>query len=280
MACIVKAWERYTQGDTGAARAALEHLQTAPELQPVFRYNPRVRFECLNLLALLHKHAATGKAEPAYRQGEAAAALRALNGALEAAYEADSIDAAQHVAANIGWCMWLFWQQRLIDPEREQAINAVQLQAMRWLGLSEWICDRFGYGSGSAWNLIFMLRIARGNCSPQRSRSLASFRAQQRWRCPKWCWPCAPCTPRYRQPRASAAGPRRRPWRWRSRRPAIPPSHPCSRPIYCWRPPGSCCTNKAPARRPPTRSLVCRRNCPPCAAASAAFQQRIAELAD
>ncbi|MCD5362401.1 hypothetical protein [Chromobacterium aquaticum] len=179
MACIVKAWERYTQGDTGAARAALEHLQTAPELQPVFRYNPRVRFECLNLLALLHKHAATSKAEPAYRQDEAAAALQALNGALEAAYEADSIDAAQHVAANIGWCMWLFWQQRLIDPEREQAINAVQLQAMRWLGLSEWICDRFGYGSGSAWNLIFMLRIARGNCSPQRSRSLASFRAQQ-----------------------------------------------------------------------------------------------------
>lgn len=179
MVCIVRAWERYTHGDAEAAQTMLEHLQTSPELQPVFRYNPRVRFECLNLMALLHKHAATSGAGIARQQDQAGAALQALSGALEAAYEADSIDAAQHVAANIGWCLWLFWQQGLIDPERKQQVSAVQLQAMRWLGLSEWICDRFGYGSGSAWNLIFILRIARGNCPPPRSRSLAAFRAQQ-----------------------------------------------------------------------------------------------------
>ena len=38
------------------------------------------------------------------------------------------------------------------------------MQALRWIGLSEWICDRFGVGGGSAWNTIFLLRIVRGRC--------------------------------------------------------------------------------------------------------------------
>ncbi|UGA38585.1 hypothetical protein JOS77_01840 [Chromobacterium haemolyticum] len=86
MACIVRAWERYTHGDAEAAQTMLEHLQTSPELQPVFRYNPRVRFECLNLMALLHKHAATSGAGIARQQarpgrrGSASAERRAGGG--------------------------------------------------------------------------------------------------------------------------------------------------------------------------------------------------------
>ncbi|AUH50343.1 hypothetical protein CXB49_05730 [Chromobacterium sp. ATCC 53434] len=175
MARIAEAWDCYARGEAPAAEACLAQLHASPELQPVFRYNPRVRFECLNLSALLHKQAALGDGSPKRAQ----AALQALAGALEAAYEADSIDSAQHVAANIGWCLWLFWQQRLIDGERAQATETMQRQAIRWLGLSEWICDRFGGGNGSAWNTVFLLRIARGNCSTALHPTLRGFRAQR-----------------------------------------------------------------------------------------------------
>ena len=92
----------------------------------------------------------------------------------------------QHAAANIGWSLWLFWQYGLVDGERTMAAGDVQRQSMRWLGLSEWICDRFGVGGGSAWNTIFLLRVARGHAgagahedAAPMSASLAAFRAQQ-----------------------------------------------------------------------------------------------------
>jgi len=87
--------------------------------------------------------------------------------------------AAQHVAANLGLCLWLFWNHALIDPARAWPAGQVQRQAVRWLGLSEWICDRFGVGGGSAWNIIFLLRIARGNCKQDGGGALAAFRAQR-----------------------------------------------------------------------------------------------------
>lgn len=185
MAHLVRAWERYTRGDAAAARAELDRLEADPNLLPVVRYNPRVRFETLNLAALLHKSAAMrapppSSARTAAQAAQAAhAALEAFSGALQAAYEADSVDAVQHAAANIGWCLWLFWQQRLIDAPRALAPGDVQRQAMRWLGLSEWICDRFGVGGGSAWNAIFLLRIARGNCEPADGDGIAAFRARR-----------------------------------------------------------------------------------------------------
>ncbi len=185
MAHVVRAWERYARGDAGAARAELDRLDADPNLRPVVRYNPRVRFETLNLAALLHKSAAMRTLPaPAERPAPPAmqaahAALEAFSGALQAAYEADSVDAVQHAAANIGWCLWLFWQHRLIDEMRAQPPGDVQRQAMRWLGLSEWICDRFGVGGGSAWNATFLLRIARGNCEPNEGSSIAAFRAQR-----------------------------------------------------------------------------------------------------
>ncbi|SUX54205.1 hypothetical protein [Chromobacterium vaccinii] len=173
MACIARAWDHYARGEPDGAEACLAQLRNPGELQPVYRYNPRVRFECLNLGALLHKQAAISGQAPE----RAEAALRDLAGALEAAYEADSIDAAQHVAANLGWCLWLFWKQALVDPQRALPVADMQRLAIRWLGLSEWICDRFGVGNGSAWNVVFLLRIARGDCQRTKRPALAGFQA-------------------------------------------------------------------------------------------------------
>ena len=135
MACIVKAWERYTQGDTGAARAALEHLQTAPELQPVFRYNPRVRFECLNLLALLHKRryrqSRTGLPSGRGRRRAAGVERRAGSGLRGGLHRRRPTRRRQYRLVHVA-----VLATAADRPEREQAINAVQLQAMRWLGLS------------------------------------------------------------------------------------------------------------------------------------------------
>lgn len=184
MARVVRAWEHYAGNRFDAARAELDSLEAEPALQPVVRYNPRVRFETLNLGALINKAVAIRdmSAQPRVARQAAESAVAGFSGALQAAYEADSVDAAQHVAANIGLCLWLFWNHQLVDPAREWPAAQVQRQAVRWLGLSEWICDRFGVGGGSAWNIIFLLRIARGNCVPPTGAagpSIAAFRAQQ-----------------------------------------------------------------------------------------------------
>jgi len=186
MAHVVRAWEHYARGELDAAQRELARLSGDAELRPVVRYNPRIRFETLNLEALVHKSIAlrpdgpqAAQASAVQRQDAARAALDAFAGALQAAYEADSVDAVQHAAANIGWSLWLFWQYRLVDMAREMAPGDVQRQAMRWLGLSEWICDRFGVGGGSAWNTIFLLRVARGNVSARPAAALAAFRASQ-----------------------------------------------------------------------------------------------------
>lgn len=186
MAHVVRAWEHYARGELDAAQRELARLSGDAELRPVVRYNPRIRFETLNLEALIHKSIAlrpdgpdAAQVGPVQRQDAARLALDAFAGALQAAYEADSVDAVQHAAANIGWSLWLFWQYRLVDVAREMAPEDVQRQAMRWLGLSEWICDRFGVGGGSAWNTIFLLRVARGSVSAGPAASLAVFRARQ-----------------------------------------------------------------------------------------------------
>jgi len=179
MSFIARGWDFYAQDDIGAAQSELNRLLAKPELQPVIRYNPRVRFEYLNLQALIHKtNAMRSKQESDIRARAADAAIKALSEALQAAYEADSIDAAQHVAANIGLLLWLFWKNRLIDRERERQESEMQMQALRWLGLSEWICDRFGVGGGSAWNIVFLVRIARGSCPEVKGTDMARFRAQ------------------------------------------------------------------------------------------------------
>ncbi|MDN4574955.1 hypothetical protein DBB29_12965 [Pandoraea cepalis] len=174
---IVQAWQAYGSRDEAGAFAHLQRIADDASLAPCLVYNPRIRFESRNLQALLHKsHAARGGPMPA-REQSAANALAAFSDALQAAFEADSIELAQHVAANIGLSLWLFWQGALIDPGRRLAAADVQRQALRWIGLSEWICDRFGVGGNSVWNTVFLLRIARGAVPARRDPDLATLRA-------------------------------------------------------------------------------------------------------
>lgn len=178
MAHIARGWNLYRRGDLSATNAELERLRLDANLQLVTRYNPRVRFEYLNLFALVGKARALSEEGLSMQERLIAASetIAALSGALNAAYEADSIEAAQDVAANIGFTKWMFWKNDLVDKKQAKNAHTVQLQAARWIGLSEWICDRFGVGGGSAWNLIFLLRIARGNCICARGQDLNAFR--------------------------------------------------------------------------------------------------------
>ncbi len=181
MAHIARGWNSYNRGKLVAAHAELDRLTADSELCLVIRYNPRVRFEYLNLRALLHKATALNqrRADRDERVQSAAQAISGFSEALQAAYEADSIEAAQDVAANIGLTLWLCWQNGLIEMPQGQSAEAVQTQALRWLGLSEWICDRFGVGGDSAWNTIFLLRIVRGCCRIGKQKiAVEDFRAQ------------------------------------------------------------------------------------------------------
>lgn len=179
MASVATAWNSYARGDIRQSHAGLDRLAADQFLAPVIRYNPRVRFEYLNLRALLHKGSALEdkSADRVMRMNEAEKAISVLSEALQAAYEADSVEAAQDVAANIGWTLWLFWQQRLLAVINDQDVHSIQGTSLRWLGLSEWICDRFGVGGSSAWNTVFVLRIARGGCD-DRSGDVKRFQSQ------------------------------------------------------------------------------------------------------
>ncbi|WP_425054287.1 hypothetical protein [Pseudomonas abyssi] len=181
MAHVAKGWDLYSRGDVRAANVELEKFAFNTSLQLVIRYNPKVRLEYLNLRALVSKERALSQQDLTLdeRRNAAEESIGCLSDALQSAYEADSIEAAQDVAANIGFSSWLFWQDKLIDVERAQTEHLSQLQAVRWIGLSEWICDRFGVGGNSAWNLIFLLRVARGNCSHFQPKDVKTFQAQQ-----------------------------------------------------------------------------------------------------
>ncbi|APD13619.1 hypothetical protein [Pandoraea pulmonicola] len=174
---IVQAWQAYALRDEAGAFAHLQRIGDDPSLAPCLVYNPRIRFETRNLQALLHKSRAARPGPMPIRAQSAADALAAFSDALQAAFEADSIELAQHVAANIGLSLWLFWQEALIDPGRRLAVTEVQRQSLRWIGLSEWICDRFGVGGNSVWNTVFLLRIARGGVPARRDPDLATLRA-------------------------------------------------------------------------------------------------------
>ncbi len=180
MTHLLYGWHAYATRDEATVRRELVNLQSNEETRNAVRYNPRVRCEFHNLNALLHKAEATHESrELAERRRHALIAVGDFSKALQAAFEADSLDAAQHVAANLGLVLWLFWKEGLLDPERHYDLLSIQQQAIRWIGMSEWICDRFGLGSNSIWNTIFLLRVVRGACWAGDSPELSAFRCQQ-----------------------------------------------------------------------------------------------------
>ena len=58
MAYIIRAWRHYVRGDIETTHQVLKQLGTIADLSLVIRYNPKIRFEYLNLNALLQKHQA------------------------------------------------------------------------------------------------------------------------------------------------------------------------------------------------------------------------------
>ncbi|QDQ26066.1 hypothetical protein FNU76_06720 [Chitinimonas arctica] len=173
---ILSAWVAWGQREAGQAEAILQGMRSAEPRAAVVRHHPRIRFEWHNLMALIDRARALAGQGPALalRRQSALCALDHFGRALEAAFEFGSFDAAQQVAANVGMAIWLFAGEGLHGhPE------PAGQEALRWLLLSEYLCRASGSGGISAWNAIYLMRIARGACSRQDEPSLAEFRQYQ-----------------------------------------------------------------------------------------------------
>lgn len=170
---ILSAWVAWGQREAGQAEAILAGMRSAEPRASVVRHHPRIRFEWYNLSALIARARALGGHGPdvALRRCHAAGALEHFARALEAAFEFGSFDAAQQVAANTGMAIWLFAGEGLCGEPAEAGP-----EALRWLLLSEWLCRCAGGGGQSAWNAIYLMRIARGDCPRQAQPTLAEFR--------------------------------------------------------------------------------------------------------
>ncbi|UVH57310.1 hypothetical protein NWF24_31500 [Variovorax paradoxus] len=183
MECIVSAWCAYTARDLPLAQSLLGGMAEDAARGLVLRHHPDVRFEWCNLWALVCRSRAL--ALSAENKPAAAAlaeeSLRRFGEALAAAFESHSFDAAQHVAANMGMAAWLFDRVGLSDlPALAHDGKAdTTRRAVQWIAFSEWLCGHTDGQGRSAWNAIYLMRIARGNCRPEKQPTLAQFRAQK-----------------------------------------------------------------------------------------------------
>jgi hypothetical protein len=186
MECIVSAWCAYTARDLPLAQSLLAGMADDAARGLVLRHHPDVRFEWCNLWALACRSRALGLAADDKPAAAALAeeSLRRFGEALAAAFESHSFDAAQHVAANMGMAAWLFDRVGLTDlPTLAHDGNAdTTRRAVQWIAFSEWLCGHTDGQGRSAWNAIYLMRIARGHCRPDESGAqptLAQFRAQK-----------------------------------------------------------------------------------------------------
>ncbi len=183
MECIVSAWCAYTARDLPLAESLLGGMAGDAARGLVLRHHPDVRFEWCNLWALVCRSRALGLAADDKPAAAALAeeALRRFGEALAAAFESHSFDAAQHVAANMGMAAWLFDRVGLSDlPALAHDGNAdTTRRAVQWIAFSEWLCGHTDGQGRSAWNAIYLMRIARGHCLPEPQPTLAQFRAQK-----------------------------------------------------------------------------------------------------
>jgi hypothetical protein len=188
MECIVSAWCAYTARDLPLAQSLLAGMAEDPARGLVLRHHPDVRFEWCNLWALACRSRALGLAADDKPAAAALAeeSLRRFGEALAAAFESHSFDAAQHVAANMGMAAWLFDRVGLSDlPALAHDGNAdTTRRAVQWIAFSEWLCGHTDGQGRSAWNAIYLMRIARGHCHGKPDEggaqpTLAQFRAQK-----------------------------------------------------------------------------------------------------
>lgn len=183
MECIVSAWCAYTARDLPLAESLLTGMAGDAARGLVLRHHPDVRFEWCNLWALVCRSRALGLATDDKPAASVLAeeALRRFGEALAAAFESHSFDAAQHVAANMGMAAWLFDRVGLSElPALAHDGNAdTTRRAVQWIALSEWLCGHTDGQGRSAWNAIYLMRIARGHCRLEPRPTLAEFRAQK-----------------------------------------------------------------------------------------------------
>ncbi len=184
MECIVSAWCAYTARDLPLAQSLLGGMAEDPVRALVLRHHPDVRFEWCNLWALACRSRALALAADDRPAAAALAeeSLQRFGEALAAAFESHSFDAAQHVAANMGMAAWLFDRVGLGDlPALAHDGHRADTtrRAVQWIAFSEWLCGHTDGQGRSAWNAIYLMRIARGHCRPDTQPTLAQFRAQK-----------------------------------------------------------------------------------------------------
>ena len=147
---------RLAQAEAGLERLAAEALH---EGGAVWRVNSRIACEFHNLRALVVRaRLLEGSPVPAARAGLVRGVLADLRTALICAVESDAFTLLESVAGNLGYTLWLL--EAWLPPE--VARRGTRMEALRWMLLSEWLCQRHGLAAGSPWNLINVCRVARG----------------------------------------------------------------------------------------------------------------------
>lgn len=147
---------RLAQAEAGLERLAAEARH---EGGAVWRMNSRIACEFHNLRALIVRaRLLEGGAGPAARAAQVRGVLADLRTALICAVESDAFTLLESVAANLGYTLWLL--EAWLPPE--VAGRGTRMEALRWMLLSECLCQRHGLAAGSPWNLINVCRVARG----------------------------------------------------------------------------------------------------------------------
>ncbi|MGR4869330.1 hypothetical protein ACIPRI_10730 [Variovorax sp. LARHSF232] len=147
---------RLAQAEAGLRLLSLEAERPGGA---VWRINSRIACEFHNLRALvLRARLVEGVVPEAVRPAAVRGVLADLREALICAVESDAFTLLESVAANLGYTLWLL--EPWLPPE--VARQGTRLEAVRWILLSEWLCQRHGLAAGSPWNLINVCRVARG----------------------------------------------------------------------------------------------------------------------
>lgn len=161
LARIGLVWCDHQARRLAAAEAGLEllSLEAQREGGAVWRMNSRIACEFHNLRALIVRaRLLEGGPAPAARPALVRGVLADLRTALICAVESDAFTLLESVAGNLGYTLWLL--EAWLPPE--VARHGTRIEALRWMLLSEWLCQRHGLAAGSPWNRINVCRVARG----------------------------------------------------------------------------------------------------------------------
>ncbi|WP_137939410.1 hypothetical protein [Chitinivorax sp. B] len=172
---ILAAWCAYDQRDFGLATTLLAQLHGSPNLTGLLRYHPQIRFEWHNLSALVLRTRALAFPTDLAATDWARQSLQHFETSLMAAFESNSMDAAQQGAANLGMACWLLHCAKLIDGPDPTP------QAVQRIAFSEWLCQQSGLSHHSAWNPLYLMRIARGHCNTSSRPSFSDFQCYAPW---------------------------------------------------------------------------------------------------